>query len=153
IIRYQGTSRESVDQFTVKLSDRDKVVRVTLQHGRLQELTAVPLLNVAKEDPALADAQKRRERLVRRARESGRARERLAADRDRQFGASTGPGYQPIITVLPEGVSMTALAVISGDRRYVRLTMQPMFTAITDVQSFSFISTGSNTSSGVAGGV
>ena len=44
-------------------------------------------------------------------------------------------GFQPQITVLPEGVTMTVQAVISADRRYVRLTVIPSFTAITDVQS------------------
>src|SRR5436853_5284427 len=49
-------------------------------------------------------------------------------------------GFTPQITVLPEGVSMTVQAVISADRRYVRLTVVPSFTAITDVQTFSFAS-------------
>lgn len=151
IIRYQGSSRESVEQFTVKLAERDKVVRVTLQHGRLKELTAIPLLDVPREDPALARRTNRRERLVRNTKEARKAGARFVADRDRQFGGSAGPGYQPIITVLPEGVSMTAMAVITGDRRYVRMTLQPMFTAITDVQSFSFISSGGNTGGGTAG--
>jgi type II secretory pathway component GspD/PulD (secretin) len=63
-------------------------------------------------------------------------------------------GFQPQITVLPEGVSMTVQAVISADRRYVRLTVIPQFTAITDVQSFSFISgSGSNPNQQANGGV
>jgi general secretion pathway protein D len=64
-------------------------------------------------------------------------------------------GFQPQITVLPEGVQMTVQAVISADRRYVRLTVIPSFTAITDVQQFSFIgaaggstTTGSSTAGG-----
>jgi hypothetical protein len=51
---------------------------------------------------------------------------------------------------------MTVQAVISADRRYVRLTVIPSFTAITDVQSFSFIgASGSNpnqSGNGTAGG-
>jgi hypothetical protein len=63
-------------------------------------------------------------------------------------------GFQPQITVLPEGVSMTVQAVISADRRYVRLTVIPAFTAITDVQSFSFISgSGQNPNQQANGGV
>lgn len=152
IIRYQGTSRESVEQFTVKLAERDKVVRVTLQHGRLKELSAIPLLDVPREDPALARRRNRRERLVGNTKEARRAGARLAADRERQFGGPMGPGYQPIITVIPEGAAMTAMAVVTGDRRYVRMTLQPMFTAITDVQSFSFLSTGGNTGGGTGTG-
>src|SRR5262249_1374926 len=60
-------------------------------------------------------------------------------------------GFQPQITVLPEGVQMTVQAVISADRRYVRLTVIPSFTAITDVQQFSFIgAAGGTTTSGTA---
>jgi len=51
-------------------------------------------------------------------------------------------GFQPQITVLSEGVSMSVQAVISADRRYVRLTVVPSFTSITDVQTFSFVGGG-----------
>jgi hypothetical protein len=51
-------------------------------------------------------------------------------------------GFQPQITVLSEGVTMSVQAVISADRRYVRLTVVPSFTAITDVQTFSFVGGG-----------
>lgn len=54
-------------------------------------------------------------------------------------------GFQPVITVVPEGVQMTVQAVVSADRRYVRLSVFPLFTTITDVFTFSFIS-------GVTGG-
>ena len=58
-------------------------------------------------------------------------------------------GFQPQITVLPEGVTMTVMAVISADRRYVRLTVAPAFSAITDVQQFSFIgAAGGSTTTG-----
>src|SRR5436190_7089677 len=55
-------------------------------------------------------------------------------------------GFTLQITVLLEGVSMTVTAVISADRRYVRLTVIPSFTAITDVQQFSFVSGAGNAS-------
>jgi hypothetical protein len=48
---------------------------------------------------------------------------------------------------------MTVQAVISADRRYVRMTVIPAFTAITDVQEFSFVSgAGSSTIQGNTGG-
>jgi type II secretory pathway component GspD/PulD (secretin) len=66
------------------------------------------------------------------------------------FGAV---GFTPQITVLPEGVQMTVQAVISADRRYVRLTVIPQFTAITDVQEFSFVTgAGQSTIQGNTGG-
>ncbi|MGE3313647.1 MAG: hypothetical protein AB7O26_00940 [Planctomycetaceae bacterium] len=48
-------------------------------------------------------------------------------------------GYTPVVSNISEGVSMSALAVVSGDRRYVRLTIAPVFSAITDVFTFSFL--------------
>jgi type II secretory pathway component GspD/PulD (secretin) len=61
-------------------------------------------------------------------------------------------GFTPQITVLPEGVQMTVTAVISADRRYVRLTVIPSFTAITDVAQFSFVSGAGNAGVGGGGG-
>ncbi len=54
-------------------------------------------------------------------------------------------GYQPVITTLPEGTNMSATAVVSADRRYVRITPVPVFSAISQVHTFS-IDSGSTTS-------
>jgi hypothetical protein len=44
---------------------------------------------------------------------------------------------------------MSALAIVSADRRYVRITTSPMFTSITDVFTFSFTgATGPNLGGG-----
>ncbi len=50
---------------------------------------------------------------------------------------------QPVITVLSEGTSLSVQAVVSPDRRFVRLTVVPFFSQIGDVQNFQF--TGSTT--------
>lgn len=47
-------------------------------------------------------------------------------------------GFQPIIQFFPDGVQLTVSAVISADRRFVRLTLSPFFTNIVDVFAFSF---------------
>ena len=54
-------------------------------------------------------------------------------------GAGGAVGYQPVISVISEGVAMNALATVSGDRRYVRINANPSFTSITDVFTFSFV--------------
>ncbi|MBI3837715.1 MAG: general secretion pathway protein GspD [Planctomycetia bacterium] len=46
--------------------------------------------------------------------------------------------YQPVITVLSEGTFLTVQAVISNDRRFVRLTVVPFFSNIGDVKEFTF---------------
>jgi general secretion pathway protein D len=53
--------------------------------------------------------------------------------------------YQPVIMVLNEGTSLTVQAVISNDRRFVRLTVVPYFSNIGTVNTFSF--TGSTSTS------
>jgi general secretion pathway protein D len=50
---------------------------------------------------------------------------------------------QPVIVVLNEGTFLTVQAVISNDRRFVRLTVVPFFSRIGDVEEFQF--TGSTT--------
>jgi general secretion pathway protein D len=54
---------------------------------------------------------------------------------------------QPVIVVLNEGTLMTIQAVVSNDRRYVRLTVVPFFTQVGDVQEFTFEGSSSTTSS------
>ncbi len=65
------------------------------------------------------------------------------ADRVRQNGwGGGGPvGFQPEITPLPAGAglfSSGALAVVSADRRYVRVSPQPFFSQIGEVNTFNF---------------
>jgi hypothetical protein len=51
-----------------------------------------------------------------------------------------GVGYQPIIITLPEGTNFTVTGVVSADRRYVRVTCVPLFSRITDVRIFNYVS-------------
>ena len=50
----------------------------------------------------------------------------------------------PVIVVLAEGTTLSVQAVVSPDRRYVRLTLVPFFSEIRDVDEFTF--EGSSTS-------
>ena len=45
---------------------------------------------------------------------------------------------QPVIVVLNEGTSLSVQAVVSNDRRFVRLTLVPFFSQIGDVNTFTF---------------
>jgi len=45
---------------------------------------------------------------------------------------------QPVIMVLPEGTMLTVQAVVSSDRRFVRLTVVPFFSTIGEVNTFTF---------------
>ncbi len=52
---------------------------------------------------------------------------------------------QPVIVVLNEGTFLTVQAVISNDRRFVRLTVVPFFSQIGNVQEFTFSGSSSTT--------
>jgi general secretion pathway protein D len=45
---------------------------------------------------------------------------------------------QPVIVVLNEGTHMSVQAVVSSDRRFVRMTVVPFFSQIGDVDTFTF---------------
>ena len=47
-------------------------------------------------------------------------------------------GFSPFITILPAGASLSASAVISADRRYVRIGVSPFFSFIGEVNTFNF---------------
>ena len=68
------------------------------------------------------------------------------------FAIQGAAGYQPVITTLPEGTNMAATAVISADRRYVRISIVPLFSSIGDVTTFNFATGASSTMSGSSGG-
>jgi hypothetical protein len=53
------------------------------------------------------------------------------------FGRAGAVGYQPVIIVLPEGTNMSATAVISADRRYVRVSCSPLFSGVSEVNVFN----------------
>ena len=81
----------------------------------------------------------------------------VSDNRTRPFVTSLVPtvgfaavGYTPIITNVPEGITLTATPVVSADRRFVRLTLIPIFRSITDV--FSFTSVGGTGAGGQQGG-
>jgi hypothetical protein len=47
------------------------------------------------------------------------------------------PGYAPVITTLPSGASLGASAVVSPDRRYVRISAQPFFSQVNGFSTFN----------------
>ena len=60
---------------------------------------------------------------------------------------------QPVIVVLNEGTFMTVQAVVSDDRRFVRLTVVPVFSKIGEVNTFQFTGSTTTTESTSADGI
>jgi hypothetical protein len=61
-------------------------------------------------------------------------------------------GYMPQITQYPEGAMLMATAVVSADRRYVRVSPSPFFSGIGQVNTFNTFTGASGTSNGGTGG-
>ena len=68
------------------------------------------------------------------------------------FFRSGAAGYQPVITTLPEGVNLFARAVVSADRRYVRITCTPLFSGVGQVTQFNFSGAGAQGTGSAGGG-
>ena len=62
-------------------------------------------------------------------------------------------GFQPNITLLPEGATLTTLAIISADRRYVRVSPGPFFSQVGDVSTFNFVDGTGGAGGGAGGGI
>ena len=90
----------------------------------------------------------------------------ISDTRQRPFVTSVVPvvgdfaaAQQPVITVLSEGTAVNVQAVVSSDRRFVRLTLVPFFSQIGKVEEFQFegsrstSSKSSNEKSGLSGGL
>jgi hypothetical protein len=128
IRRYVGTPQESTKSITIPIDGKDKVVRLSLNEGRRMALAESSLV-----DPAGNAAP------------VGAVAGQFAAGGSRGFvtgaGAVTGGrqafGFQPVITNISEGISLSAIAVVTGDRRYVRLSVAPVFNTIIGVDTFT----------------
>ncbi len=60
---------------------------------------------------------------------------------------------QPVICILNEGTFLTVQAVVSNDRRFVRLTVVPFFSQIDKVNTFQFVGSETTTSDDSTEGV
>jgi general secretion pathway protein D len=63
-----------------------------------------------------------------------------------------GVGFQPLIGQINDGVTMTVNGVVSADRRYVRLSIIPVFQQLIDLQTFTSVGGGNAAGFGGGGG-
>ena len=148
ITRHQGTPQEAKTTAAVPLTGQDTTVTLQLENGRRTELLPalamqelrLPAGRVAQLG-ALPQGQNRVQ-LAAHTAESRELREKLRQQRGVLFQQLTAAGNraaaQPVVQFLNDGVSQTATAVVSADRRYVRLSLSPTFSAITDVFTFTY---------------
>jgi hypothetical protein len=136
----------------IELVDDDAMVVFDLNRGRRTD----PL-----EAAQLAGAVKRQEAISRAvlAQQLGSGADpRVAPTRPldalarRAFFGGGAVGYQPIIITLPEGRTMIATAVMSADRRYVRVGVAPTISDVPRVTTFTFAGAAEEVGGGGGGG-
>lgn len=148
VTRRADSPREETSTYVVALGAEDKLIRVSMASGL--KTAARQLHPPANHRPAEQSAAARLA-----ARSAIPMVSAQVAPQAGGGGPSVGPGavgYQPVVQFIGEGVSMGAMAVVSGDRRYVRLSVSPTFSSITDVFTFSFVG-GGGTGGGGGNGI
>lgn len=160
IITHYGTPEQKIIHEQVPLADKAAVVVFDMKEGRRQDpLPEAQVANVARIQNAVNQAILAQQ-MAGLNNGSGAANnfganlaQQMALANRLGYGRGGAVGYRPQITVLPEGAQFLANAVISADRRYVRVSPSPSFTLIADVYTFNFVSgTQTNQGAGGAGG-
>ena len=120
---FRGTGREAEIAQRVAGMPRQRIEQLAAQYQRRADLTAQ---NVQQQQEQ-AQLEIYRQMMIQ------QYAARLAAAR-RQ-----GPvGFAPVVTWLPEGASLGVSAVVSPDRRYVRIGAAPFFSRVERVDTFNF---------------
>ncbi|TWT47676.1 VWA domain-containing protein [Botrimarina hoheduenensis] len=134
-----GEAGEAIVEFEMASGRRDEAVETQQIAGAIRRQQAIGQAALAQQLSSLSGdgpVSLRPDEIRRR---------RLALARQ-----GAGVGFQPVITTLPDGTNFQATAVVSADRRYVRVTAVPFFSGIAGVETFQFV--GSGTAGGNNGG-
>ena len=152
IVSHVGSSSKRVSRHVVTLDGLGNGLVATLpfklQNGRRKELGPKP----QKQRSAKGPTRLKRQQIIARVRRGqppvgGQVAGQAGTGQGGTPGAgfrlpagafTAGVGFTPIIGVINEGVSLTANAVVSADRRFVRISVAPFFNTLRDLQTFSF---------------
>jgi len=133
IIQHQGSKAEVIRTLTLMLDGDSVEQTVTLKDGR-RIAPGRPTSDI-RMNPRLPS----RSELLAQLRQSAPPRVAPPGNRLPVGAVSIGVGYQPIVSTVSDGVALSAMAVVSPDLRFVRIAVSPVFNALTEVQTFSFI--------------
>ena len=147
IVTHAGSASEQKVTKTVQFDKSNEVVvKLTLEDGRREQrraaLLAVPQ-GVARDWERVANQAGRPTRRVvdpevRQAVAEMRQSRQQDVVRAGGSGAFGGVGFAPRVSRIPEGTSLAVQAIVSPDRRYVRIALSPTFSNVIDVVVFSF---------------
>jgi hypothetical protein len=159
IYKHYGSDKQSIIHEQIPLDDKSAVVLFDLKEGRRKEaLPEAQVANVAKIQNA-ANRALLAQQLA--AANNGQAAQSFATSlaTGNSLGFVPGfflrgaVGYRPVIQTFPTGANFSSNAVISADRRYVRVSPSPTFSQITEVNTFNFVTgSGGMQAGGATGG-
>ena len=139
-----GTPQQKSDQMLVPVGEKHAAVTFEIKDGRRKDaLPEAQVAQVAKVQNAM-NKQLLAQQLAgadqsEAARNFARALALAGQNGQFPFFRRGAVGYRPDITVLPEGAGFQATAVISADRRYVRVSPTPFFSQVNEVSTFNFV--------------
>ncbi|MEZ6055376.1 MAG: hypothetical protein R3C01_01605 [Planctomycetaceae bacterium] len=151
IVRHAGTPQETITTRIITIGAEEPVVRMVLEEGRRTTPRQVSTARIdLPREPKKFAGQKQIGRgvILQTAAEFEADRAEAATRRFQRAGAF---GFNPVITLIPDGITMTAAPIISPDRRYVRIAINPIFSTVTSVSTFSFLN-GGNGATGIQPG-
>jgi hypothetical protein len=158
IYRHYGSPKQTHKRDQIDLSEKDALVRFDLQEGTRQD--ALPEAQIA----STVKIQNAANRAVLAQQLVGLNNPQVASSFANSMLASNAMGfvpgfflrgavgYRPVISQFPTGANMSGMAVISADRRYVRVSPTPFFSQITEVNTFNYVTGSGGTQSGGQGG-
>ncbi len=182
ITMYQGTPHEYRDRVSVKVTDQNKPITLKLDKGRRKQhqLISVDDVLLAPESTAKPSPYLQLRELAVRGQLSQPAKAAFGQKPNgfAQNGGSSAAGggipggvfgqgfggggfggnggavtFDPVIAVVNSGTSLTVQAVASADRRYVRLTIIPVFTSVQPLSDATTITVGGTAGGGFGGGL
>jgi hypothetical protein len=160
VYTHYGSQKQTLVNDQIRIDEKNAVVEFKLDRGRRTEPVAdAQVANVAKIQNA-ANRELLAQQLAA-ANSSSSAGQSFATSLSTAGGLGLVPGfflrgavgYRPVITTIPSGAQFNTNAVISADRRYVRVSPAPTFTQITEVNTFNFVTGQGSTQQQGQGGV
>ncbi|MCE9556006.1 MAG: tetratricopeptide repeat protein [Planctomycetes bacterium] len=129
----------------IDLDDRGSLVNFTVANGRRKQSLELQQVATDVEQQLAVNRTVLAQQIAAISNPKAIAAQQIAAQAQVPFvtgftpvlGRGGAVGFQPQITTLPSGATMSATAVISADRRYVRITALPFFSQVAGVSTFN----------------
>lgn len=157
VCKHYGTDKAEMTRQQIPMTEDEVAVVFDLEEGRrLEDIDELKLANAARKQLAANRAVLAQQ--LNQVRDDSslssllRDRNRFLVGVDPRIRIQQPVGFAPVIQQIPEGAMMFGLAVVSADRRYVRVEVLPNFQQIGRVTTYNLQSGAQGAALGGAGG-